>query len=124
MQSRTDDAADRVKREGNYWSAQQYGTKVHKNLADQINGLGDPGFRAEISLIKTASEAGPARYGLPFSIRIDVLEDVRNGTVCVYDLKTGKSGLSAARSAEIAGTVFSVYPNARRILVIETRPGR
>jgi hypothetical protein len=124
VQSRTDDAADRVKREGNYWTPQQYGTRVHKALKDDIDGLGDPGLRGEVSLIKTASEAEPARYGLPRSVRIDVLEDVRNGTVCVYDIKTGKSGLSAARSAEIVGTVLSAYPDAKTVLMIETRPRR
>jgi len=53
-----------------------------------------------------------------------VLESVGNGTVCVYDIKTGRRGLSTARSAEIVGTVFSRYQGTRRIIMIETRPTR
>lgn len=121
VQWRTDDAADTVRREGNYWTAAQYGTRVHKNLERQIKLLSDPYFVAERSLSK---ERERARYGEPGSVRIDVLENVGNGTVCVYDIKTGRRGLSAARSAEIVGTVFKRYPGTRRILLIETRPSR
>ncbi len=124
VQSLTDDVADRVRREGNYWTAQQYGTRVHAQLASDVRGLGDPNLRAEVSLMKTAMETGPAHYGQRDSIRIDVLENVGNGTVCVYDIKTGRSGLTAARSAELVGTVFSRYPGTNRILLIETRPKR
>ncbi len=120
VRSRTDDAADRVRREGNYWTAQQYGTAVHKDMEGQVRALKDPNFRAEVSISKTKNET----YGTPGSIRIDVLENVGNGTVCVYDIKTGRSGLSAARSVELVGTVFSRYPGTNRILLIETRPRR
>ena len=119
VQERTDYAADVTTREGNtWWSATRYGTAVHKNLEEQINELGDPNFLAEASYLKS-QDAG---YGVRGSVRIDVLENVRDGTVCVYDIKTGKSGLSAARSAEIASEVHSRFPPTQRIIVIETRP--
>jgi hypothetical protein len=117
VQSRTDEAAERVRREGNYTGAADYGTKVHVDLKRQIDDLEDPNFRAEVSAIKSRVET----YGTKDSIRVDVLENVGDGTVCVYDIKTGKTRLSPARSAEIATNVHSIYPGTQRILVIETR---
>jgi hypothetical protein len=119
VQWRTDDAADTITREGNYLTASQYGTAVHKHLEQQIKSLYDPSFRAEVSLTKTSEES----YGVRGSIRIDVYERASQDTVCVYDIKTGRSGLSAARTAEIAGTVASLY-GPSRIIGIETRPRR
>ncbi len=121
VQSRTDDAADRAQREGNYWTAQQYGTAVHTLLKYDIDRLLDKDFVAEISLMKSDPDA---RYGVRGSIRVDVLENVRNGTVCVYDIKTGDRGLSLPRSAEIAREVFGRYSSTNRIIVVETRPRR
>jgi hypothetical protein len=63
-------------------------------------------------------------YGRKDSIRIDVLEKVSDGTVCVYDIKTGQRGLSAARTSEIATNVFKAYPGTQRIIVSEIRPKR
>ncbi|MEZ5849034.1 MAG: hypothetical protein R3D68_00095 [Hyphomicrobiaceae bacterium] len=42
----------------------------------------------------------------------------------VYDIKTGRRGLSTRRSAEIVGTVFKRYRGTNRIILIETRPAR
>ena len=39
-----------------------------------------------------------------------MLEYVGGGTVCVYDIKTGESGLSPKRMAEISESVFKAYP--------------
>jgi hypothetical protein len=46
-------------------------------------------FSAEKSLMKTRDET----LAIKGSIRIDVFEDLRNLTVCVYDIKTGLKGL-------------------------------
>ena len=120
VQSRTDLAAETIRQLGGYQNAAVYGTRVHKNLEIQIANLRDPNFVAERSLLKSRDDA---YYGMPESIRIDVLENLRNGTVCVYDIKTGRSPLTAARSMEIARNVGANYTDAQRILVIETRPG-
>jgi hypothetical protein len=64
------------------------------------------------------------RYSRRGSIRIDVLENVGDGTVCVYDIKTGEGGLAPGRMAEIAKNVFSVYHGTQRIIVTEVRPHR
>lgn len=128
VQSLTDSAAASVRRE-DYSSPATYGTAVHTKLRDKIRALDDPDLVTEKSLLKMQMETGltiedPIRYGQRDSIRIDVLENVGAGTVCVYDIKTGKRGLSRSRIAEIARSVYSHYPATQRIIVTETRPRR
>ena len=124
VQQSTSRTARQVRLEGVYDTAQRYGTEVHKRLAYEINGPGgyenprDRNFRAEYSLLKERE----ARYGEPGSVRVDVFENLNNGTICVYDIKTGASSFSGARMGEIAVGVGLRYPTARRIIVIETRP--
>jgi hypothetical protein len=103
-------------------SRQQFGTAVHTHLKRQIDALADPNFRAEVSHLKSRSEE--VRYGTTGSVRIDVLENAGGGTVCVYDIKTGVSGLSTARMGEIARVALKHFPNTRRIIVSEIRPHR
>ncbi|MBO6540915.1 MAG: hypothetical protein JJ969_16130 [Rhizobiaceae bacterium] len=110
------------------WQAAQLGTRVHWLIATEVNGSAsvrvgtmvptNPNFRAEISFLKTKEET----YGRPGSIRIDILENARNDTVCVYDIKTGRSGLLPGRSLEIANAVRNHYGPAKRIIVTEIRP--
>jgi hypothetical protein len=120
VQQRTDSAAASVHR-SDHSRASEYGTAVHKNLADQIRALEDPNLRAEVSMMKTREAL---RYGEAGSIRVDVFERVGNGTVCVYDIKTGKEGLNLARFAEIAERVLTVYKDTTRIVISEIRPCR
>lgn len=120
VQLRTDAAAFRAVSDPTFTNAATYGTAVHKLLEIDINGLRDSNFRAEESFIKGETE----RYGFPGTIRIDVLENVRNGTVCVYDIKTGRTELSLARSAEIARAVYGHFGGTTRILVIQVKPRR
>jgi hypothetical protein len=92
---------------------------------------------AEISFMKTLLETGKlplgrdpndiplypsVRYGRRGSIRIDALESADTQTVCVYDIKTGSSTLSLARSLELAITIFRKFPSAKWIFVTEVRP--
>lgn len=119
VQLRTDFAAASVRRE-DYDRPSEYGTAVHTNLKRQIAALDDPNFRGEVSVLKTIE----ASYGERDSIRIDVFERLGNGTVCVYDIKTGKEGLSPARFAEITRRVFKVFPDTTRIIISEIRPTR
>jgi hypothetical protein len=106
----------------------ELGTRVHWLIAKEVNGFApsaegrkpfrDPNFVAEASFLKAKKEA----YGTAGSIRVDVLENAGNGTVCVYDIKTGKSGLLPGRSREIASAVRTHYGPANRIIVTEVRP--
>lgn len=120
VQQRTDFVASRVNR-SDYARASEYGTAVHYNLKQQIEALRDPNLRAEISLLKSQDMD---RYGERGSIRVDVFKRVGNGTVCVYDIKTGKEGLSLSRFKEIAIRVLRIYPETTRIVISEIRPTR
>ena len=62
-------------------------------------------------------------YGTKGSIRIDVLERTGPSRVCVYDIKTGRSGLSPARFNEIRRSVAGAYgPEVNQIIITEVRP--
>lgn len=93
VQETTSRIAADEKEKGHFTSARDYGTLVHRRLAEEINGSGgyrqprDPDFRAEVSFIKSIEEP----CGVRSSVRVDVLERVNDETVCVYDIKTGKA---------------------------------
>ncbi len=126
VRSRTNAAVDAVGPRSGYPNPRDYGTAVHSNLKWQVENLGDPNFRAERSFLKSQFEGKPddVPYGSPNSLRIDVYEKRHDGTVCVYDIKTGKAGLTPGRAAEIAGTVYKRFTGVRRIIVTEIRPTR
>jgi hypothetical protein len=127
VRSRTDDAVTVAGPRGNYPSDAVYGTAVHTNLKVQIDDLRDPYFRAERSFLKSAKESADdrdVRYGTRDSLRIDVFEQLPDGTICVYDIKTGKSKLLPGRSMEIATAVRRYFGSVRRIIVTEVRPSR
>ena len=104
VQSITNQAAELIDR-GAYRSAAEYGTAVHMWIKTEINGPDttpsspprDPNFRAEFSLLKSDIED----YGVLGTRRIDVYENPQTGTVCIYDIKTGRSGLTPARMLEL-----------------------
>jgi hypothetical protein len=128
VQRRTDRIADAVtmenRRTGLPMSRSQIGSAVHVRLKGEIDSLGNPNYRAEVSYWKNDEDP---RYGRKDSIRIDVLENVGNGLVCVYDVKTGlsrRSGLSPRRMQEIAEHVLKAYPHVQRIVITEVRPSR
>jgi hypothetical protein len=83
-------------------------------VARELNPFG---FRAEVSFIKGQQE-NPGKKG---SIRVDVLEKRDDGVVCVYDIKTGWSGLTPARMLEIASNVHKNY-ETMNFVITETRP--
>jgi hypothetical protein len=126
VQKDTDKVERAVRRDGGWlMSPQQFGTAVHKELKDLINGRNEAYLHAEVSRIK--GELDDADYGTKGSVRIDVLEYAGEGTVCVYDIKTGtsrRSGLTPARMRELAENALKAYPNTQRIIVTEVRPSR
>lgn len=127
VQSIANRAAEVIDR-GAFRSAAEYGTAVHMWIRREINGPDstpaseprDPNFRAELSLLKSDIED----YGVAGTRRIDVYENPESGTVCIYDIKTGRSGLTPARMLELASTVQYYYPGTQRIIVTEVRPRR
>lgn len=120
VQSYAKEATKRADADGPWFSTQNRGTAIHKDIQNQIRALRDPDFRAEVSALKS----GDSRYGLPGTVRVDVFEHVGNGTTCIYDIKTGDKGLSAARMVELASTATLIYPDTRRIVVTEVRTER
>ena len=126
VQRDTDKAADAVRRNGGWLlSPQHRGTAIYKELENLINGRGEAYLHAEVSRVK--GRWADADYGTNGSVRIDVLEYAGEGTVCVYDIKTGtskNSGLSPARMRELAKNALDAYPGTQRIIVTEVRPSR
>ncbi|MFG1461255.1 hypothetical protein V5F77_00015 [Xanthobacter sp. DSM 24535] len=130
VQKYADDISSSLNR-SNFSTTASYGTAVHWALSDRIKAENNPNFGTEVSFLKTVEEVGarPIRsqedvikYGKRGSIRIDVLEHASDQVTCVYDIKAGKRGLSASRSAEISRAVFARYPDTRTIIVTEIRP--
>jgi hypothetical protein len=58
VQERPDDAVDQVRKVGGYSNASDFGAKVHKIIADGINGLKERNYRAEVSVMKSKLEGG------------------------------------------------------------------
>lgn len=108
-----------------YPSRTVYGTDVHTRFARYINDLNDFRFRAERSFLKERIEGVNSQevpYGYPRSIRVDAYEYREDGTLCVYDLKTGKAGLPDRRADILASAIKLGFNPVRRIIVMEVRP--
>jgi hypothetical protein len=106
------------------YSPSAFGTAVHKQVKDKVDRQGDSNFVAERAYHKSGD---PPQHNEPGWVRVDVLEDVGNGTVCIFDIKTGKGrsgGLSFARMRELATHVLKNFPDARRFVVIEVKEPR
>jgi hypothetical protein len=132
----------RNKAEAERWSPAQFGTAVHKFVADEISAADDGkgNFRPEVSFVKMKADGvePPARPvgmtadqqyqemlkpGAKGSIRIDAYElQKEKQTVCIYDIKTGESGLRSKRFAEFLTRVAGTYQWATRIIITEVRP--
>jgi hypothetical protein len=93
-----------------------YGTDVHTWVKVLIDEEGNTRLEAELLL------RWPRAPGLKGAIRLDVFEDASKALVCVYDVKTGTSGLSFERMQEIAERVFKKYPGVRFVVITEVRP--
>jgi len=121
MQALTDEAVEEVRKDGDYKGPADFGTKVHKRIADGVRAQKKPNYRAEVSAFK--SNETKARYGDKGSIRIDAFENRPEfSTVCIYDPKTGERGLSLPRMLELAQTAHRLFGKAERFIVIEVRP--
>mgnify|MGYP001811106626 CR=1 FL=1 len=127
MQARLDDAVAMAGPIGDYPSPAVYGTYVHQRLKDQIDAMRRSDLHAEVSAYKIAAEAADAVlpiYGYPATIRIDAVEYREDGTVCVYDFKTGKAGMTRQRFLDVGRGGYSSRAAMRRAIVIQVRPSR
>jgi hypothetical protein len=77
---------------------QEYGTLIHQVFAGLVKAAGIPGIAP--TDVETTFPEGP--YGSPDSIRTDVvLRDSEGKIIAIYDVKTGKAGLTPARADEL-----------------------
>lgn len=96
---------------------QEIGNMVHKEVAAAFEG--HPGKVKAGFLGDRELENGLRVAGSSF---LDVLHDVGDGTICIYDIKTGISGLGSRqiyRYWDAANNAFQGY--AQRIYILEVR---
>lgn len=117
VQRLTDEATREAGDPLRYRRPSEFGTAVHVRLRRKVDALSDPDLKAELSLSKTLDEA----LLRPGSIRIDVVEDSGIGPICVYDIKTGRRGLTSKRVREFARRL-SLRSRGRVIIISEIRP--
>lgn len=105
-----------------------YGTNVHVRFKNFVEDLHNLNFRAERSFLKEAADPtseDELAAGYPRSVRVDGYEyRPQDGTLCVYDLKAGRRGLSVRRSDILATAAYLGMRDVRRVIVIEVRPYR
>jgi hypothetical protein len=93
---------------------QYYGQVVHQKFAEAVRAAHIPGI-AYNDVETTFSLEDGARYGSPDSIRTDVvLRDEGGEILAIYDVKTGRAGLSPARIQELF-TKTRAGPNTKII---------
>jgi hypothetical protein len=123
IQMLTDDAVAGVRNSGTNLSPQQFGTAVHLKVKKEIDGMKDDYLKAELSFLKGFEDD----YGVKGTIRIDGLGRVRKrpDTACIYDIKTGRSGLTFPRMLEmVVNTQKAFNGEIRHFIVTEVRPSQ
>ncbi len=91
-----------------------YGTAVHGEFADLIEGLGNPNLATEVSY----KGGQVVEYGTSGSVRVDVVEGPFDAPTCCYDLKTGSATLTPARAVRIQNEL----PGGSSVPVKEIKP--
>ncbi len=135
VQDFTDEGVQKVRSDGDYRRPAEFGTKVHKYIADKIRQEGDPKFKAEVSLLKSIDAGAKPRdptdfdssqhYGEAGTIRIDAYEyRPESRTACIYDPKTERARLTLRRMFEMAANARRNFVDVDRIIVTEVKPTR
>lgn len=101
-------------------SPQAIGVAAHLYVTNMVKASGDP----SLQVAQLLPSYGNTR--IPGQIMADVNEFVADGTVCIYDFKTGIAGLPWLRADEFARRTMEYlrkldqFPS--RFIVIEMRP--
>lgn len=74
----------------------------------KVDALGNPNLATE----KTFLNGQEVSYGTKGGVRVDVIEYNANGTVTVYDLKTGSATLTQSRITQIQIAVNPANPSS------------
>jgi hypothetical protein len=99
-------------------SPQQVGNLVHQEVEAFFKG--QPGFKTNAGLLDGVLLRNGLR--LPGSSFLDVLHDVGNGTICIFDVKTGISGLGSKQINQYWNEAKRAFGYAQRIYILEVRP--
>jgi hypothetical protein len=139
-----DDAVDKAHKDGDYARGPAiFGTRVHKIMQDEINGKGDPNWKAEVSLDNIPEDDPRLRdkafveylrknglykdphYGKKGSIRADSMDyNPETKTMCMPDVKTGKERFGPKRMHAMVLGALLKFPEAQRFIIFEMRPTR
>lgn len=112
------------------WSPQKYGTALHSAVHHGFTALKLQfptryyNVWSELSVLPdgaNSAEEGGAYYGEAGSTRLDIVERVDATTVCVYDIKTGRRGLSMSRVLDL-GSRGLEFSGASTVIVVQVNP--
>ncbi len=127
VQTWTNEAASELLPERSVLSAKDWGNAVHWAIYERITHLKNvfptalanvfPEISIDDDRRDSNDEDGPS-YGQSGTSRLDVLEKVSATTYCVYDVKTGTSGLERKRLVEI----LNKLPKGVLVYIVEVRP--
>lgn len=126
VQAWTNEAATALAPQRSVLGPQVWGTAVHTRIKDTVTTLREElplayaDINAELSLAPP-EDPERVRYGQPGTTRLDIIEKVSSELVCVYDIKTGRAGLSSTRVQTIAERVAAAQPGAS-FYIMEVRP--
>jgi hypothetical protein len=82
--------------------------------------LGQPGFKVKAGFLGNRELQNGLRVaGSSF---LDVLHDVGNGTICIFDIKTGISGLGSRQIYQYSSEAKQAFVYAKWIYILEVRP--
>ena len=134
VQKFVDEAAEEANAEPGL-TPQTYGTEVHKRLEARINRERLENLWAERSAVKSTAalpegvrnyikEHGEAPRGYPETVRTDGFEYFGQGTLCVYDAKTGEAKFPQSRMRTFVDAIFStddIVPGPERAAEITAK---
>ncbi|AMJ62006.1 hypothetical protein [Bosea sp. PAMC 26642] len=124
MQTLLDEEVGKAGSIKDYPSEAAYGTYIHKQLEQRIKENRFHDLYPERSFLKQVEEGrlSGAEYGQSGTVRIDAIEYRLDGTVCVYDFKTGAAGLGTSRSYILGRAAYFSRFSRSRAIVMEVRP--
>ncbi|WP_407050058.1 hypothetical protein [Methyloraptor flagellatus] len=101
------------------WTPQSRGTAIHMRVKELVEA--EPSLAHVKTEFSLNLDGSAAKYGEPATVRVDELEQVGR-VVCIYDTKTGRSGLTMSRMFQLAGHAAKNFKNFDRIIITEMRP--
>ena len=127
VQAQTNEAATENLPQRATMTPTEWGNLVHWAIYHRVVALKEahptafanvfPEIAIDKNRLDSSARLGP-KYGQAETSRLDVLEKVSATTYCVYDVKTGTSGLSRKRLLEI----LKKLPKGVLVYIMEVRP--